>query len=79
MKHTYHCDADGVVKLVHEDADDRRRQQQQDERIFELHRDTRLWTGLGTIDVSDLHPDNWMRTRGDMVEDMEDSKRQQCS
>lgn len=37
---TYHCDADGVIELVHDDADDRRRQQQQDERIFELQRDT---------------------------------------
>lgn len=33
---TYHSDADGVIKLVHENADDGRRQQQQDERIFEL-------------------------------------------
>lgn len=34
---TYHGDADGVVKLVHEDADDSRGQQQQDQRVFELH------------------------------------------
>lgn len=34
---TYHGDADGVVELVHEDADDRRGQQQQDQRVFELH------------------------------------------
>lgn len=32
----YHSDADGVIKLVHEDADDGRGQQQQDERVFEL-------------------------------------------
>lgn len=35
----YHSDADGVVKLVHENTDDGRRQQQQDERIFELQRE----------------------------------------
>lgn len=37
---TYHGDADGVVKLVHEDADDGRGQQQQDQRVFELHTET---------------------------------------
>lgn len=33
----YHSDADGVVELVHEDADDGRGQQQQDQRVLELH------------------------------------------
>lgn len=33
---SYHGDADGVVELPHEDADDGRRQQQQDQRVFEL-------------------------------------------
>lgn len=38
---TYHCDADGVVKLVHENADDGRRQQQEDEGVFELVNNTK--------------------------------------
>lgn len=36
---TYHSDADGVIELVHEDADNSGCQQQQDERIFELERE----------------------------------------
>lgn len=63
---TYHGDADGVIELVHEDADDGRRQQQQDERIFELQRHKevrRQWTGLEAttpqrLSVNGLDPDD---------------------
>lgn len=60
---TYHSDADGVIKLVHEDADDGRRQQQQDERIFELQGDK---SGSGVRVYSDntkcSYPSVFVRT-----------------
>ena len=36
MRGTYHCDADGVIKLSHTDTDEGRPQQQQDEGVLEL-------------------------------------------
>lgn len=41
---THHSDADGVIELVHEDADDRRRHQEQDERVLELETHTHILT-----------------------------------
>ncbi len=46
---TYHSDADGIIKLVHEDTDDSRRQQQQDERVFELAKDRMICTFTGIV------------------------------
>lgn len=58
----YHSDADGVVKLVHENTDDGRREQQQDERIFELQRERERETMSELSE--DLHHSRLNRFRG---------------
>lgn len=36
-RYPYHSDADGVIELVHEDADDSGGQQEEDQGVLELH------------------------------------------
>ncbi|KAF3838988.1 hypothetical protein F7725_017705 [Dissostichus mawsoni] len=53
---THHRDADGVIELPHQDADDGRGQQQQDERIFELQGGKHTYHGWNEFDISEEEP-----------------------